>query len=149
MKKIEKCLLLSVLIALFLVLPVYGAEETENVSAASALSSGHVMDDDLIEITYLSDQAGLLSAEEAVKLEAKLMEISTRQLCDVVVVTVGSLDGKTATAYADDVYDEKNMGYGPGDDGILLLLGMEEREWAITTYGLGKTAFTDADRSVT
>ena len=147
MKKIDKCLVLSVLIALFLVPPVYGAEGTENVSAASALSTGPVMDDNLIEITFLSDQAGLLSEAEAAQLEAKLIEISTRQLCDVAVVTVDSLNGKTATAYADDFYDENDIGYGSEDDGVLLLLGMEEREWAITTYGLGKTAFTDAGLS--
>ena len=147
MKKMKKCLLFSVLMALLLTLPVYGAEGAEEFSTASDLYAGPVMGDDLITITCLEDQAGLLSAEEAANLEAKLIEISARQLCDVAVVTVDSLDGKTVTAYADDFYDENDIGYGPGDDGILLLLGMEEREWAITTYGLGKTAFTDAGLS--
>lgn len=61
------------------------------------------------------------------------------------IVTVNSLDGKTAQAYADDYYDYNGYGYGENDDGILLLISMGERKWAISTYGYCHlTAFTDA-----
>ena len=33
---------------------------------------------------------------------------------------------------------------GPDKDGILLLISMEDRDWAISTCGYGITAFTDA-----
>ena len=64
---------------------------------------------------------------------------------DVVIVTVASIEGKTATEYADDYFDYQGYGYGEKSDGILLLVGMKERVWAISTHGsLGISAFTDA-----
>ena len=50
----------------------------------------------------LVDEAGLLSEEESSTLINKLEEISQRQENEVAVVTVNSLEGKTAEAYADD-----------------------------------------------
>lgn len=93
----------------------------------------------------LVDEAGLLSEEENSTLINKLEEISQRQKNEVAVVTVNSLEGKTAEAYADDYYDYNGYGYGENDDGLLLLVSMGEREWAVTTYGYCHTvAFTDA-----
>ncbi len=56
-----------------------------------------------------------------------------------------SLNGKDPEAYADDHYDE--MGYGMGSDhsGILLLISMENRDWAISTCGEAITWVTDQD----
>ena len=95
----------------------------------------------------LVDAAGLLSADDAAELLKKLDEISERQACDVVIVTVNSLEGKTPTAYADDFFDYTGYGYGENDDGILFLISMEERDWAISTYAFGVVAFTDAGQS--
>lgn len=93
----------------------------------------------------LADQEELLTTEEQEELLARLDEISERQQCDVVIVTVASTEGKTATEYADDYFDYQGYGYGEKSDGILLLVGMKERVWAISTHGsLGISAFTDA-----
>lgn len=93
----------------------------------------------------LVDDAGLLTTEESTALLEKLEEISQRQQNEVAIVTVNSLDGKTAQTYADDYYDYNGYGYGENDDGILLLISMGERKWAISTYGYCHlTAFTDA-----
>lgn len=90
-------------------------------------------------IPRLVDQANLLSASEETELLQKLDTISTEQGMDVVVVTTDSLDGKTPADYADDFYDDN----GYSEDGILLLVSMEDRDWWITTSGYGITAFTD------
>lgn len=92
------------------------------------------------------DGADLLTDSEEQDLKAKLDEISETQKCDVIVVTVNSLDGKTAEAYADDYYDNFGYGYGDDDSGILLLISMEDRDWHISTFGFGTTAVTDAGR---
>ena len=92
----------------------------------------------------LVDDAGLLSEEEQSELSAKLDEISERQAFDVIIVTENSLDGKTATEYADDYFDYNGYGQGADGDGILFLISMEERDWAISTHGFGIPAFTDA-----
>ena len=96
------------------------------------------------QLPRLVDNADLLNSTEEAALLTKLDEISERQYCDVAIVTVDSLEGKNATAYADDFYDYNGYGMGTGDSGILLLISMENRDWAITTYGFGIQAFTDA-----
>lgn len=88
----------------------------------------------------LVDEANLLSEAESVAVAKKLDEIATRYGLDVVIVTTDSTEGKSPMEYADDYYDS----HGYGEDGILLLVSMEEGEWWITTAGYGIRAFTDA-----
>ena len=97
------------------------------------------------ENRLLVDEACLLTEEESSVLLDKLEDISQRYKNEVGIVTVNSLEGKTVEAYADDYYDYNGYGYGENDDGLLLLISMGEREWAISTYGYSHTtAFTDA-----
>ncbi|MBQ1412394.1 MAG: TPM domain-containing protein [Clostridia bacterium] len=90
------------------------------------------------------DYAGLVSGDDASALLETLNTISEAHQMDVVVVTQYSLGGKTPMEYADDFYDYNGYGFGENRDGILLLLGMEDRDWRITTTGKGITVFTDA-----
>ena len=92
----------------------------------------------------LVDDADLLSSGEEKKLLAQLDQISTEQECDVVIVTVNSLKGKSPRNYADDFYDYNGYGFGENRDGVLLLLSMENRDWWMTTTGFGITALTDS-----
>jgi len=92
----------------------------------------------------LVDEADLFTPEEETKFLAQLDEISERQQCDVVIVTVNSINGQDPMAFADDFYDYNGYGYGENDDGILYLLSMEYRDQAYSTYGFGIPAFTDA-----
>ncbi len=96
------------------------------------------------ELPLLVDNAGLLTDSEEKSLNSKLEIISEDQQCEVAIITVYSLDGKTATEYADDFFDYNGYGYGNDDDGILLLVSMEYSDWAISTYGYAIYAFTDA-----
>ena len=123
---------LFVVLALFLclLLPAFAFADT-------AGASGEML-------PRLVDDAGLLRGTEANRLLEKLDELSSRQRADVVVVTVNSLEGKSSTAYADDFFDNNGYGVGSNYDGILLLLSMEDRDYAISTCGFGITAFTDA-----
>lgn len=92
----------------------------------------------------LVDDADLLTDHEESVILATLNTVSKKQQADIVIVTVDSLDGKTATEYADDFYDEHGYGYGSEKDGALLLIGMDDQQWAISTCGFGITALTDA-----
>ena len=88
----------------------------------------------------LVDQADLLTDAQEAALLSKLDTISNKHGMDVVVVTADTLEGKSPTAYADDFYDYN----GYCEDGILLLVSMEDSDWWISTAGYGITAFTDA-----
>ena len=89
------------------------------------------------------DDANILTVSEENRLLAKLEALSQDLSCEVAVVTVSSLGGKHAQDYADDFYDHNGYGYGSGDNGVLLLLAVNEREWAITTYGTATYALSD------
>lgn len=97
-------------------------------------------------LSRIADFADLLSDSEESSLSDTLDEISERQQVDIVVVTVDSMEGESAEAYADDFYDYNGYGFGNERDGILLLVSMEERDWYISTHGYGITAVTDAGR---
>ena len=90
----------------------------------------------------LVDDAGLLTEDEFQDLSAEIDRVSQCWTADVVIVTVNSLEGKTAQAYADDYYDYN----GYGADGILFLISMEDRDWAISTSGSAISVFTDDEQ---
>lgn len=77
------------------------------------------------------DRAELLSQMERSLLESQLEQVSQNHDIDIVVLTVDSLDGKSAMNYADDYYDDS----GYADDGVLLLVCMGSRQWWISTAG--------------
>ena len=99
------------------------------------------------QLELFVDNAELLTPDERDALNNKLADISNAHQVEVAVVTVNSLDGKEVKEYADDFYDYNGYGYGENDDGILLLLAMDTRKWAITTYGSAIRTFTDYRQS--
>ena len=91
------------------------------------------------------DQEGLFDEFDTEIINGKLAELNRIYSVDVAVVTTFSLDGKTAEEYADDFYDENDIGQGENKDGILLLISENERVWAISTSGSCIDVFTDDD----
>ena len=89
---------------------------------------------------YIVDNANLLTTEEVAQLEERSIRFLADTGMKLIIVTVDSLDGKTAMAYADDYYDAHY-----GSNGILLLIAMNEREWHISTAGTAIEAFDDVD----
>ncbi len=92
----------------------------------------------------LVDDGDILTDKEEERLTESLDKISEKHEVEVVVISVRSLGGEDITEFADDVYDYYEYGYGDSYDGVLLLVSMDDREWAISTCGFGETAFTDA-----
>lgn len=90
------------------------------------------------------DDADLLNEQEEQQLQNTLTQIADEYKMDVVIVTNYSLDGKSSQAYADDYFDYNGYGQGSNHDGILLLVSMEYRDWAISTCGKAINVFTDA-----
>ena len=120
MKKILSLITVLALLSIFC-LPVFAAEKP-----------------------LLVDESNLLSSEEFSSLESILNSYSDELGFDIVVLTVGSLDGKSSMEYADDYYDYNGYGQGENHDGCILLLSMEERDWWLSTTGYGITnVFTD------
>lgn len=95
-------------------------------------------------IQRFTDRADLVTdSEEHHALEYRLSLISQKYQMEVAILTVDSLDGKSAAAYADDYYDSHGYGWGPSNSGLLLLIAIEEREWYVSTCGDAIEAVTD------
>ena len=91
----------------------------------------------------LYDYEGLLSGDEADYIAAALEDASLEYGMIIAILTVDSLDGKSAEEYADDFYDDNGLGEGEDCDGLLLLVSMAERKWHISTTGYAIYAFPD------
>lgn len=97
-------------------------------------------------VPLVSDEADLLSDEEELLLTDRLETIGFMYDAEIGVVTVNSLEGKSAQAFADDYYDYNGYGYGENDDGLLVLYkdGVPgDREVYITTHGSAIYKFSD------
>lgn len=146
------CICISLLFVLALFVPSFASEiETDSPEFASELASIAANVDEILA-SYgvipafeglLTDGAELLSSEEAAALREKLQAVSDKYDCDVLILTVDSLGGKTPTQYADDYFDYNGYGRNSTADGILFMLSMEDRDWAISTCGRCIQAFTD------
>lgn len=99
----------------------------------------------------LVDMADILTDSEETELLAELDSISEKWDSEIIIITTDDTEGSTVTAYADDIFDytyaaenEETYGADYETNGILLLLDMGGREWAISTKGTGIQTFTDA-----
>ena len=120
MKKRARVLLLVLLIAL-----VFCAR------AAAAEQAG-------AQLSYVTDAAGLLSENETALLERMAESVSQKYGVGVYIVTVEDYrdfhsEGVYKATYT--IYHQYAMGEGPNRDGIMLLLSMDDRDWAIFCYG--------------
>lgn len=84
------------------------------------------------------DTAELIKPEDEKRLSAAAFSLCEEYEMDIVILTIDSLDGKNVREYADH-FLEANY----GEDGILFLLAIEEREWYISTAGKAIYALTD------
>ena len=89
------------------------------------------------------DQAGLLWSDEIAALEEKAQKIVDTYGMDVVILTVDSINGSYIESFADDFYDRNGYGIGQEGHGVILVLVMDTREWAISTCGDAIYAITD------
>ncbi len=90
----------------------------------------------------LLDNADLLSDTEEADILAKLDSASAECESNIVILTVNSHTGSIQD-YADDYFDYNGFGADYNGSGILFMLSMDTREWAIGTSGTAIDAFTD------
>ena len=70
------------------------------------------------------DNADILSDSEETTLTQALENFGNAHRCEIAVVTVTSVEGKSHGAYAEDFYDYNGYGYGSNDDGLLFIVDM-------------------------
>ena len=90
------------------------------------------------ELDHVTDAAGLLTESEREQLEKMAEQVTQKYRVGVYIVTVGDYrdynqDGVYKATYT--IYHDYTMGEGPNRDGIMLLLSMDDRDWAMFCYG--------------
>jgi uncharacterized protein len=126
-------MLLRPLVGLFLILAscTSGQSETSNSKVALPLT-GRVV-----------DAANILDAETEAQLTAKLDVVEKLYGPQMVVVTTGSLDGRSIEDYSLDLGNAWALGDAKRDDGLLLVIAPNERMVRIEVgYGL-ESSFSD------
>lgn len=97
----------------------------------------------------VSDEAGILSQAEALRLEARAKAIEETYGFGVYIATVADFSGADIYTFTTEWYLERNLGVGADGDGILLLLSMAERDYALVVHGqTGQALFTNRNQDV-
>ena len=92
------------------------------------------------------DNADILTDEEEAYFLERCQAFTDEYKCEIAIVTITDLEGKTAQEYADDFYDYNGYGYGENKDGLLCLyLDGEEgqRNATLTTSGTAQMNIGD------
>ena len=94
---------------------------------------------------FVNDFAGVLDNETKLALESDLKEFEKATTTEISVVTVQNLGGDYIENYAEKLFKEWGIGKAKEDNGVLLLIAMDERELRIEVgYGL-EGALTDLE----
>ncbi len=91
----------------------------------------------------VTDQAGVLTPEQLQTLEAKLVAIDDSSSNQIAVVILSSLEGQPKEEYATKLFREWGIGNKKTNNGVLLLVAIQDRQIRIEVgYGL-EGAITD------
>lgn len=93
----------------------------------------------------VNDFADILSKEEEAALESKLVAFDDSTSNQIAIVTMKSLDGEPASAFAPRLFIDWGIGHKGRDNGILILVSMSEPREVFINTGYGVESFvTDA-----
>lgn len=95
---------------------------------------------------HITDNAGIINPEYRQKIGDLLNRIEKESTAEVAVLTVKSLDGEDKSVYATEVGQKSGIGKGDVDNGLLLLIAMDDGQgngkgayFVATGYGLEGT----------
>ena len=86
---------------------------------------------------FVNDQANILSSSTEEYIISKSAELERADGTQIVVVTVKNLEGISIEQYANELFETYGIGDKDRNNGLLLLLALEEREFRVEVgYGL-------------
>ncbi|MFM2383449.1 MAG: hypothetical protein RIQ72_21 [Candidatus Parcubacteria bacterium] len=94
---------------------------------------------------FVNDFAQILTAEQKQMLEQSLKDFEVQTTHEISVVTIPTLSGDTIENYANELFADWKIGKEGVDNGVLLLIALEDKKVRIEVgYGL-EGALTDAE----
>ncbi|HLD39965.1 MAG TPA: TPM domain-containing protein [Candidatus Nanoarchaeia archaeon] len=95
-------------------------------------------------INYVSDYANILDENSEAQINALAEEIERNSTVEVAVLTIPSLDGGDIDQFAVETFHDWGVGKKDVNNGLLMVIAVEDREWRIEVgYGL-EPIITDA-----
>ena len=86
---------------------------------------------------FVNDYAGMMSASQATDLNNKLTQFSKDTSNEISVVTIKTLAGDTIENFSNKLFTDWKIGKDKKDNGVLLLIALDERQMRIEPgYGL-------------
>lgn len=96
------------------------------------------------QLPLVVDNADAISEDELSRLNEHADSVSEANKCDVAVVFVADTSGMDTERYAFRFYEQNGYGYGSNDDGVMLLIDVNARQFRCIGHSFGAYAFTDA-----
>lgn len=98
---------------------------------------------------YVMDENGLLTTEQAEKLEEMAAECSESSGCGVYLVIVDDYETLTGEYLdyraAEKIYEDRNLGFGTNKDGIMLMMSMNDRHLYLLANGVGTDSLSESE----
>ena len=87
--------------------------------------------------SFVNDFTGTISSEWLSKTEALTQDVEVNTTCEIGVAVIDNLGGTTIEDYAFQLFNQWGIGKADKDNGVLLLVSMDERQLRIEVgYGL-------------
>ena len=106
----------------------------------AALAGNSCLAEDIKKIHpegYVTDLAGVIDAGTGTRLETLCTELEQKTGAQMAIITVRSLEGETASQYANELFKQLGIGAKKDDRGVLLLIAPNDRKyWTEVGYGL-------------
>jgi len=114
-------------LAMVLILTLAGASA---VWARSVSSLGQPTD-------YVNDYTGTLSSGDFSRLVSICRELEASNGTEMAIVFIDSTDGRTIESYAQELFETWGIGKSGSDNGVLILVAINDRKWRVHTgYGI-------------
>jgi uncharacterized protein len=102
--------------------------------------------DQPVPARLVNDFAGMLSGAEAAQLEARLDEFARTTSTQITIVTIKNLGGHDVEEYSVEVFNRWGLGQAGKNNGVLLLVSLDDRKGWITV-GKGLEGVLTDDKS--
>jgi uncharacterized protein len=87
--------------------------------------------------SYVNDYADVISSEDEVRINALIEQIEKNTTTELAILTINSLEDETKESFAFTVAEAWGVGKENQDNGLLLLIAVEDREYRFEVgYGL-------------
>jgi uncharacterized protein len=83
------------------------------------------------ELKYVNDYANVIDNDSAQYILSVGKELEDKTGAQATVVVINSLEGETIESYATGIFREWGIGQKDKNNGLLILLSMQERQWRV------------------